>query len=100
MQPCDSDPVAQLEVSHSLAQSHHDAGAFVTGDKGQRRFDRPVALGGVQVSVANTAGNDLHQGLSRTRDWHGNFASDKRLAELFNYRRPHCSGNRHDCYLS
>lgn len=61
VQPGDADPVAFLHSGHSAAHRGDVADAFVTGNERQRRLHRPVALGGMQVGVADAGGFDLHQ---------------------------------------
>ena len=89
VQPCDSDAVAFLQMGYARAQLGYKARAFVAGDKGQRGFNRPIAIRRVQVGVADTARDYLHQHLSRPWIWYWNFANLQRLAEFFDESRFH-----------
>jgi hypothetical protein len=72
VQPSNTNRVALLQPRHAGAQRTHDARALVSGNKGKRRFHRPVPVRGMQVSVTDAARHDLDQYLagSRRRQWH------------------------------
>ena len=56
-----------LTWRHAGADRDDVADALVAGDERRLRLDRPVALGGVQVGVADAARRDLDQDLARRR---------------------------------
>ncbi len=58
-----------------------EAHALVAGNEGRVGLDRPVALGGVQVGVADAAGLDLDQHVTRTWARHWHFFDGQRLVE-------------------
>ncbi len=59
-------PTLSPSLTCPTATHGHDVPhALVTGDERRVRFDRPVALGGVQVGVADTTGLDPDQYLAR-----------------------------------
>ena len=66
---------------------------LVSRNEGRAGLHRPVAIGGVQVGVADARGLDLHQDAARRdfRDRH--FLDRQRLAEGTHHRRLH--GLRH-----
>jgi hypothetical protein len=59
MQPRDADSISFLYVSDTRAQRHHDTSTFMPRDKWRSRFDRPIAIGGVQVGVTYAGRDDL-----------------------------------------
>ncbi len=65
VQPGHADTVALLDPGHAAADRHHVANPFMTGNERQARLHRPVALGCVQVGVADAGSLDLHQNLPR-----------------------------------
>ena len=92
-EPGVADQLAHREVGDALAQGHDLADAFMAGDERRVRLDRPVALDGVQIGVADAAGDQLDQGLSGGRRRHRNPLDDQVLAELLDYS---CL---HDCHV-
>ncbi len=76
------------------AHRHHMADAFVTGDEGRIGLDRPIALGGMQIGVADAAGGDLDQYLAGTRGGHLDFAEFQGFAKGGDDSGFHCF--RHD----
>ncbi|MNF91961.1 hypothetical protein D3C84_745850 [compost metagenome] len=93
VQPGNADPVAFLDVGDPGAHGDHVADAFVAGNEGRLGLDRPVALGSVQVGVADAAGGDLHQQLSGTGGGHRDFADLQRFAERGDNSRFHRLGH-------
>ena len=66
-QPGDRDPVADGPGGDTGAELLDVADAFVAGGERRYRFDRPVAVCGVNVGVAEPAGLHPHQNLARAR---------------------------------
>ena len=66
-EPGDRDPVADLVVVHILSQLFDNADALVSRDERRGRLDRPIALRGVDVGVAEPAGLHPDQDLAGCR---------------------------------
>ena len=64
VQPGHADAIALLHPGHAGTHRRDVANAFMAGNERQGRFHRPVALGSVQVGVADAGGGDLHQDLT------------------------------------
>jgi hypothetical protein len=64
IKPGHADPVAFLDERNAGADPNHDAYRLVTRDKGRRRLQRPVAVGGMQICVTDAAGLSLDQDLA------------------------------------
>jgi hypothetical protein len=73
VQPCDSNPVAFLQMLHAPTQLGHKPRAFVAGDKWQSGFDRPIAIRRMQVGVTDTTRGYAYQRLSWPWIWNWNF---------------------------
>ena len=97
VQPRDPDAVAFFEMGYACAHRCHDAGSFVAGDEGQGWLDRPVAIGGVKVGVANSAVGNFDQHLAGSWIRNANLSHLERLTEPLDYGCFHHL--RHD-YLS
>lgn len=80
VQPGHPDAIAFLDPPHTVAHCGDVADAFVSGDEGQRRPHRPVALYRVKIGVADAACLDLHQNLAGTGQWHLHFFDTQWLA--------------------
>ena len=61
-----------------------DPDPLVAWDERRRRLDRPVALGGMDVGVAQPTGLDPDEDLLRARLGHGTVLDDERLVEAAN----------------
>ena len=59
MQPRDADSISFLQVSDTRAERHHNTSTFMSGDKWRSRFDRPIAIGRVQVGMTHAGRDDL-----------------------------------------
>jgi len=68
-----------MNMGYPRAHGHHGADTFVTGNKGQGRFNRPVAINGVQIGMANATGRYLSQNLSGARRRNGDLLKLQRL---------------------
>jgi hypothetical protein len=69
-EPRQGDAVADRDLGHRRAGLGDDPDALVAGHERRRRLDRPVAVGGVDLSVAEAGGLDLDAhliGLERDR---------------------------------
>jgi len=82
VQPGNADAVAFLDMLDAGADRGHVTHPFVAGDEGQGRLDRPVAIGGMQVGVADARGNHLDQHLPGRHFRHGHFLDLQRLSKL------------------
>ena len=68
-----------LSVGDAGAERGDDAGALMAGNERRRRLDRPVAVGGMQIGVADAAGDDLDQDFARARRGIGTSSIDSGL---------------------
>jgi hypothetical protein len=66
-QPRDRDSLVDADAGDAFTESVDEADALVPRDKRQGRLDRPVAVGGVDVRVADAGGLDLDADLPRAR---------------------------------
>ena len=87
IEPGHADPVAFPDMFHARAHAGDETDALVARDEGRCRLDRPVALGGVQIGVANARGVDRHLDLARAGLGHRHLVDGQRLAEF-----PHHGG--------
>jgi hypothetical protein len=72
VEPGYADPIAFLHCGYARAHGGNGPNAFMTGNEGGIRLDRPVAICGMQVRMTDAARFDLHEDLasSNLRDWH------------------------------
>src|SRR5215207_6981292 len=77
-------PVALLDLRDRLPD------ALVAGDERELRLDRPVAVGGVDVRVAQARGFYLDNNLSKPGLWLGHILDAQRLRKIVNHRGFHC----------
>jgi hypothetical protein len=74
--------------------------AFVAGNERWLRFDRPIAMRGVQIGVADAAGGDLDQHLARAGHRHGNQFDRQRLPKRAHHCRLHHLDHGHSPFPS
>ena len=53
VQPWNADAIPFLHVFHAGAHGADETDTFVTGNERRFRFDRPIAIGGMQVGMSN-----------------------------------------------
>jgi hypothetical protein len=82
VEPGDADAVALLDVGHAGADGRHEAHALVAGDERRLRLHRPVALGGVEVGVADAGRLHRDLDLAGAGLGHRDLIDGERLAEL------------------
>jgi hypothetical protein len=92
VQPRDSDPVPFLDPLHSLADLYDASDPFMARNERRSRLHGPVAIGGVDVGMADAAGLDLDEHLPD--HGHGQLADCERLAELSYESGLHGFGHR------
>ena len=80
-EPRQRNPVADLVRDDAVAELLDDPDALMTGDERCRRFDRPVAAGGVDVGVADAGRLDPDQDLAGARCGDGKIADLERGPE-------------------
>ena len=100
VKPSDAHPIAFLQVRDPGSERHYDAGAFVSGYEGEGRFCGPIAVGRVQVGVADPSLHDLYQGLARPRLRDGYLSHSQGLAEPLDNCRFHGSWDGHPSLLT
>ena len=64
-EPRDGDTCPDRQAGHAGSEGLDDAHALVPWHERDRRLHRPVAVGGVDVGVAQTGGLDAHEHLAR-----------------------------------
>ena len=84
VQPGNPHPIAFLDVVDALTHRGDFADAFMAGNKWRIGLDRPVAVGGVQVGVADPGGGDLDQNLAPGGARHLDLLEGQGLTELTN----------------
>jgi hypothetical protein len=89
VEPRHSDAVALFESGDASSERCDVADALVTGNEGQSGFDRPIAVGRVQIGVTDAARYDLNQNLSSARRGNGDLLDRERPAEITNDRGSH-----------
>src|SRR6185295_16120460 len=63
-EPRNCDSLAQLRAGDARPVPDNDADAFVTRHEGNRRLDRPITVGGVDVGVAEATRFQLYEDLA------------------------------------
>jgi hypothetical protein len=86
VQPGYPDPVAFVHALRVPSDRRHMTHALVPRDERQCRLDRPVAIGRVQIRMADAARLDLHQDLIGPGFRHRYFLDLKRAPELVDHR--------------
>jgi hypothetical protein len=82
MQPWYADPVPFLHRSDAGARRDYRTDAFVTGNKGWLGLYWPVAVGGVQIRMADTACLNLDHDPAGTNLRNRNLIDRQRLPKL------------------
>ncbi len=93
VEPGHADSVALLDDGHPGAQCDNDADRLVTGNEGRGRLQRPVAVRGMQVGVADAARFGLHQNLAWSGRWDIPFLEHQRLSDRGDDRGLHLVGH-------
>ena len=84
-EPRDGDPIALGDLLAGVGPERlDDPHALVTRNQRQRRLDRPIAVRGVNVRVAEPAGLDSNEDLAVTRLRPGDVLDAQRLGEVTN----------------
>src|SRR6266540_4183649 len=81
-EPRQGDPVAGGYLGHPGTEALHDPDPLVAGDEGQVWLDRPVAVRGVDVGVAQAGGLDPDDDLTRARLGFGYVLDQQRFGEV------------------
>ncbi len=93
VKPGHADPVAFLHVPHACADGDDMAHALMARDERRLGLERPVAVGGVEVGVADAGRRYLDEDLSWAGRRHGDFFDCQRLAELMDDGCHHAFGH-------
>jgi len=97
VKPGNAHPITLFYRGDALPQVRHVTHPLVAGYKGQLGLDRPVAVGGMNVGMADATCHDLHQNLPFSGLRHRDLFNRKRFTELANERGFH--GFTHNCFL-
>lgn len=97
VQPGHADAVAFLDPGNAGADLGDIPDTFMAGDERERGLDRPVAIGRMQVGMANAGSHDPHENLAGRDFRHIDFLNDQGLAEGMDNGRFHFF--RHDALL-
>src|SRR4051794_39237554 len=82
VEPWHADAIAFFHMRDTIADGGDIPDAFVARNERQCRFDRPVAVGGVQVRVADARGLYIDENLSAPGLRYGDFFDAQRRAEF------------------
>lgn len=69
VEPRRADPVTLLDEGDTCSDSDDESDSLVTGNEGKYRLQRPVALGGMEIGVADTTCLGFDEDLARS--WSG-----------------------------
>ena len=83
VEPRHADSVALLDDRDARAQRDDTTDRFVAGNEREFGLEGPVAVGGVEIGVADAAGFGLDQDLAGTGRRNVQLLEHQRLAELF-----------------
>ena len=81
-QPGHGDAIAERHLGNARAQLDDLPDALVPGDEGRRGLDRPVAVGGMDIGVAEPGSLDPHADLAGLERPDRHLLDAERLAEL------------------
>src|ERR1700745_1815947 len=99
VQPYDSHPVAFFQMCNARSKRGHDASAFMTRCERKAWLDWLITVGGMQVGVTNSAGDDFHESLPWSRRKDGEFSNHQRRAKFLDDGCFHFFWNGHGWYL-
>ncbi|MCY1370255.1 hypothetical protein D9M69_573410 [compost metagenome] len=90
VEPWNADAVAFLDVFDPFTHCRNKANAFMSRDKWRVRLYRPIAFGGMKISVtdAGCLNGHLYLTVARLRNW--DFVNCQWFAELADNSRFHC----------
>ena len=89
VEPGQTNPVAFLDDLDARSDGDHRPDALVSGNERERGLQRPIAVRGVQIGVADAAGLGLDDDLTGARSRNFPLPDDQRLSELLDDRRSH-----------
>ena len=81
VQPGDADRVSLLQPVDVRAHGGNNTDPLMTGNEGERRLGRPIAVGSMEVGMADPGGDHLDQDLAPLRRGNRNLLDGQRLAE-------------------
>ena len=93
VEPGHADPIPFLDERHACAEGDNDPDRLMPRDEGRLRLQRPVAIGGVQIGVADAAGLGLDEDLARPGGGDIPFLKFQRLFEGCDDSRMHLLGH-------
>jgi len=96
-EPRHPDAIADLDFGHCRSAFHDTPNSLVAGDERRRGLDRPVAMCGMDVGVAEAGGLDLDADLVRLQFRWQDLFDHQRAVEVMNDSRaigPHRRGGR------
>src|SRR5450432_2306975 len=95
VEPWHTDPVAFLHNRYSRSDGGDQPDGFVARNEWKRGLEWPIAMRGMEIGVANTAGLRLDQDLARLGRGYVKLPKHQRLSELLNNRGLHlvCHGS-------
>jgi len=95
VQPSNADSIAFPQMCNTRPERDSNPRSFVSRREGKIRLHRPIAVGRMQVSVADSACDNLHQGLPWPRLGYWDLSQHQRIAELFDDGCLHVFWDRH-----
>jgi hypothetical protein len=93
-EPGNCDPIANRDAGYAVTRRIYGADSLVAGNKGRGWLDRPVAMRGMNVGVAQPGRFHPHRDLPWARIWDRPVLDGQRLPELVD----DCGS--HDCLLT
>ena len=82
VKPSKADAIAFLQMADAWPHGCNNARAFVPRDEGQSWLDRPIAIGRVQIRMADPARDNLYKRLARSGRRNGDFANAQWFPKL------------------
>jgi hypothetical protein len=65
VQPSNTCTISLLQTNNARSASRNETHPFMAGYKRQRRFHRPIAVGGMKIGVTDPTSGHLDQNLAR-----------------------------------
>src|SRR5690349_19250979 len=103
IQPRNADAIAFLKVLHTIAHRCDVSDTLMSWNERKAGLDRPVAVRGMKVGVADARSLYIDQNLARSRVRNGYFFNRKRLAKCMDHRTLHVMCHQSlfsDCWFS
>jgi hypothetical protein len=94
VKPRHTHSITLFHVLYARADRGDISNTFMSRDERQCGFDGPIAVGRVQIGMADARRLDVDENVTGAGLWNGDFLDAKRLAECMDYRGFHHVGHR------